>query len=497
MAEIQERLFPRLQRLHRLRGAMALLSWDQEVTMPAGGTGSRAGHRAALAEVMHEELTDPDLGELLAELAGRDDLAPAARANLREIRRARDRAVKLPAALVRELAEATALAHPDWVRARHDDDWARFAPHLTRLVELKRQEAAALGAADEAYDALLDEFEPGLRAAAVAELFAGLRQALAELVGRFTAADPESRALPAGPYPIAAQEALSRRILTSMGYDFAAGRLDVSAHPFTESLGRGDVRVTSAFHADNLLSGITSTMHEGGHALYELGLPAELHEQPAGQAVSVGIHESQSRLWENHVGRGLPFCRWLAPVLAETFPEQLAGLSPEALYRAANVVQPSPIRIEADEVTYNLHIVLRFELERALFAGELEPAGVPDAWRAILRRDLGLTIADDRRGALQDIHWCIGVFGYYPTYTLGNLYAATFWRQARQELPELDAQLARGQCGELLDWLRRRLHARGSLVPAGELCREVTGAELSSDDFIAYLRDKHAALAEI
>jgi carboxypeptidase Taq len=297
-------------------------------------------------------------------------------------------------------------------------------------------------------------------------------------------------------YPAAAQQALSRRILAAMGYDFEAGRLDVSAHPFTESMGRGDVRITSAFHPDDLLSGITSTMHEGGHALYELGLPAALHEQLAGQAASVGIHESQSRLWENHVGRGLPFCRWLAPMLAEAFPGPLGGLTPEALYRAANVVQPSLIRIEADEVTYNLHILLRFEIERALFAGQIESAGVPEAWREILRRDLGLELPDDRRGPLQDIHWCLGVFGYYPTYTLGNLYAAMFWRQARRDLPGLDEQLARGHFGELLGWLRRQVHARGSILTAAELCRDVTGRDLTSDDFTAYLAAKHAAVAE-
>jgi carboxypeptidase Taq len=495
MPDPYQQLLPQLQRLHRLRGAMALLSWDQEVTMPAAGIASRAGHRATLAELIHAQITDPALGELLDAVADRDDLPPPARADLREARRARDRAVKLPASLVRELAEATALAQADWQRARADDDWPRFAPHLARLVELKRREATALGAAAEPYDALLDEFEPGLRAAEVAEIFDGLRRALAELVSRFAARDPQALALPPGPYPLATQETLSRRILTAMGYDFEAGRLDVSAHPFTESMGRGDVRVTSAFHPDNLLSGLTSTMHEGGHALYEQGLPAELHEQPAGQAVSVAVHESQSRLWENHVGRSLPFCRWLAPILALAFPRRLGGLTPEALYRAANVVQPSPIRIEADEVTYNLHVVLRFEIERALFSGALEPDGVPEAWRTILRRDLGLEVEDDRHGALQDIHWSLGVFGYFPTYTLGNLYAAMFWEQARRELPELDDHVARGDFAGLRGWLREKIHARGSILTAAELCREITGRDLASDDFIAHLKAKHTALA--
>jgi carboxypeptidase Taq len=290
------------------------------------------------------------------------------------------------------------------------------------------------------------------------------------------------------------QAEICRRLLETIGYDFDGGRLDVSAHPFTESMGLGDVRVTTAYHEDDLLSGITSTLHEGGHALYEQGLPEAHHEAPAGQSASLGWHESQSRLWENHVGRGLPFCRWLAPQLAAAFPEQLADLTAEALYRAANVIRPTPIRIEADEITYNLHIVLRFEIERALFAGELEPAGVPEAWRERARDDLGLELADERQGALQDIHWCVGGFGYFPTYTLGNLYAAMLWQAARSELPDLDRQLAVGETGSLLSWLRAKVHRRGAILTARDLCREATGGELSSEAFVAYLAAKHEAL---
>jgi len=497
MPDPYQDLIARLERLHRLGGAMALLGWDQEVTMPPAGARSRAGHRAALAEIIHEKLVDPELGACLDELIGATDLDPAARANVRETARARDRAVKLPAALVRDLAEAAALAHPEWVGARKTDDWNRFAPHLTRLVDLKRQEATALAVGDEPYDALLDDYEPGLRTVDLVPLFSGLRTALTELLARFATSDPATVALPAKSYAVDRQNILSQRLLAMMSYDFAAGRLDVSAHPFTESMGFGDIRVTTAYHEDNLLSGLTSTLHEGGHALYEQGLPEAHRETPAGQAASLGIHESQSRLWENHVGRSLPLCRWLAPQLAELFPDELAALTPETLYRAMNVVQPSPVRIEADEVTYNLHIALRFEIERALIAGDLEPAGVPDAWRELARADLGLVITDHRRGALQDIHWCMGSFGYFPTYTLGNLYAAMFWNAARADLPDLDDGLAAGDPGCLVGWLREKVHCRGNILTAHELCREVTGRDLCVDDFVDYLTAKHSALLDL
>ncbi len=487
-----EELRDRLQTLQRLDGVMAVLGWDQEVAMPPGGARTRGNHRAALAGVIHEKLTAPELGDLLAAADSDPEATPGLRANVRAARRRRDRACKLPAALVSAQAEATALAHPDWVEGRRDDDWSRFAPHLERLVDLKRREAAALGIGAEPYDALLDEYEPDARTADLVPVFTALRTALTDLRARLGEAAGQAAPLPEGPYPDTAQQELSRRVLEAIGYDFKCGRLDVSAHPFTESPGRGDVRVTSRFRPEDPLTGLTSTLHEGGHALYELGLPAEHADLPAGEALSLGIHESQSRLWENHVGRGLPFCRWLAPQLGDLFP-QLADLSPTHLHRALTVVRPTPIRIESDEVTYNLHIILRLEIERALIGGEIETADVPAVWREKARELLGLDVPDQRTGPLQDIHWCMGAFGYFPTYTLGNLYAAMFWDAARRDLPDLDQQLAAGQCAPLLGWLRTHVHARGNLVTAGELCREVTGQPLTADAFVAYLQQRYAA----
>jgi len=494
MFDHHEELRDRLQLIERLNGVMGVLGWDQEVAMPAGGARSRGNHRAALAAVLHEKVVDPRLGELLDAADGDPAAGPELQAHVRAARRRRDRALRLPAALVRDLAEATALAHPDWVQGRKDDDWDRFAPHLAHLVDLKRQEAAALGIGDEPYDALLDEYEPDARAATLVPVFADLRARLTGLLGRLDPAVREPAALGPGPFAEDRQEALNREVLTVMGYDFGYGRLDVSAHPFTESPGRGDVRVTTRFAPDDPLTGLTSTLHEGGHALYELGLPAEHADLPAGQALSLGLHESQSRLWENHVGRGLPFCRWLAPRLREAFPEHLADLSAERLQRALTAVRPSPIRIEADEVTYNLHIILRLEIERALIGGQIETADVPAVWREKARDLLGIEVQDQRTGPLQDIHWCMGAFGYFPTYTLGNLYAAMFWNAARRALPDLDTQLAAGDCTGLLGWLREHIHRRARLVSAAGLCREVTGRDLCADDFVDYLDRRYGAV---
>lgn len=497
MLSAYSRLLPHLQQLRRLSGAMSLLGWDQEVTMPPGGGRARAGHRSALAGIIHEKLVDGELGRLLDDLDAATITDPVVQANVRETRRQRDRAAHLPAALVRDQAEAAALAHGEWVRANRDGDWQRFAPHLARLVALKRQEADALQIGDEPYDALLDDYEPGIRVATLLPLMAALRAALTAQLERLGPRLSGAATALAGAFALDRQDELSRRILVAIGFDFDRGRLDTSAHPFTESMGHGDVRITTRHNTDNLLSGLFSTLHEAGHALYEQGLPPEHADTPAGQTASLGIHESQSRLWENFVGRSLPFCRWLAPLLQEIFPEQLTGIAAEDVYRAVNTVAPGPIRIEADEVSYNLHIILRLEIERALISGELTAAAVPSLWREKALEYLGLSLTDDRIGPLQDIHWCTGSFGYFPTYTLGNLYAAMFWQAVRRDLPALDQALAAGDFADLLAWLRRRIHRRGNLVTAAALCREVTGSDLDASYFVAYLESKYGELGGI
>jgi len=502
----RDRLRERLRELRDLSAAAALLAWDQEVMLPPRGVPSRARQTAALAGVIHEKLCAQELGELIEGCASASSGEPSAidAAILREARRERDRAVKIPRALVTELAAAVSLAQQVWADARERDDWAAFAPHLAKLVGLKRQEAAAVGGGGEAYDALLDEYEPDTRAAQLEPLFTRLRGELTELLGAIVEAGAarggaarggaaRTAVFPAD-FPIPAQEALSREVLAAIGFDMEAGRLDVSAHPFTSATSPGDVRLTTRYDPSDLRVGLYATIHEAGHGLYEQGIPPELAGTPAGDCASLGIHESQSRLWENMIGRSRAFWTRWGPRARALFPAALASVADEELYRAVNVVRPSLIRIEADEVTYNLHIVLRFELERALLAGAIEAADLPRLWNERMHGTLGVTPARAREGVLQDIHWACGLFGYFPTYTLGNLYAAQFHARAAAELGDLPGLVAGGDTAPLLGWLRRNIHARGRLLGAAELCREVTGRDLDAAPFVDYLWAKFGDL---
>ncbi len=501
MRETYAELLEHTRTIQDLAAISALLSWDQEVNLPPRGVASRARHKAALAALVHEKICDPLLGELLTALAGADlsrEISPAAAANVRELKRDRDRAVKIPRNLIRELAEAGSLAQQAWAQAKARNDWELFAPHLERLVDLKQREAEAVGYEDEPYDALLDEYEPGARAAQLDRLFAELKVSLVPLLDRLRAASRQpDDALLRQHFASEAQDAFGREVLRDMGLDFAAARLDRSLHPFTEGIAIQDVRITTRYVEDNLGTGLFADLHEGGHALYELGLPLEHEGEPVASAVSLGIHESQSRLWENCIGRSREFWQHYLPRLREFFPGRFDKIGAEELYRAANVVRPSLIRIEADEVTYNLHIVLRMELERGLLRKEIRVAEIPGLWRDKVRLLLGLEVPGPAAGPLQDIHWSFGVFGYFPTYTLGNLYAAQFFARAREDLGNLPALVAAGDFAPLLGWLREKIHRRGSLLPAGELCREVTGSPLSCRPFVEYLENKFEEIYEL
>lgn len=497
MEDAYDRLVERLRDIHALTSASAVLGWDQETFLPPRGVPARARQQAALAGLAHERLTDPALGGLLAELAQRE-LPPPAAAVVRETRRDHDRAVKVPRELVTELARAASLAQQAWADARRRSEWSLFAPHLETLVVLRRREAAAVGHAGEPYNALLDEYEPGARVEELAELFSRLRAEVTPLLEAIAAASGPPRSdLLRQQFDLARQDQFGREVLADLGFDFTAGRLDTSAHPFTTDAGPGDVRLTTHYDPCDLRVGLYATIHEAGHGLYEQGLPAEHEGTPLCQAVSLGIHESQSRLWENMVGRSRAFWIRYLPRLRELFPERLGGAGTagpgagvDDIYRAVNVVQPSLIRIEADEITYNLHIILRLELERALVAGEIGVGDLPALWNEKMRAYLGLTPPDDAHGVLQDIHWAFGLFGYFPTYTLGNIYAAQFHQQAAADLGDLPGLIARGEFRPLLDWLRRHIHARGRLLGAAELCREVTGTPLDIAPYVRYLRGK-------
>ncbi len=475
-----------------LREAQKLLFWDQRTMLPPRGHAHRARQLAALARFIHARDTDPRVGEWLAAVAGSalaaDPRSPEA-VNVREWRRRYEQAVRIPPELAAALAQAASEGQTAWEVARAKNHWPGFQPHLERLLTLKREQAQALGYETEPYDALLDLYEPGERAQALAPLFQELEGALRELLTRVAAPFRQGDRLLRGTFPRERQEALARQAVQALGYDFAAGRLDTTAHPFSISLGIGDARITTRYDDSFLGAAFFAALHEAGHALYSQGLPPEHWGTPRGEAVSLGIHESQSRLWENLVGRSLAFWRFFLPQVQAAFPE-LQTAKPEEFYAAVNQVRPSLIRVEADELTYNLHIIFRFHLERELVNGGLTAADLPEAWNEEVRRRLDLQVPDDAQGVLQDVHWSGGHFGYFPTYTLGNLYAAQFFARAHEELGDLPAAIARGDFRPLLAWLREKIHLPGSTFWPRELVREVTGEDLSPRYFLRYAEEK-------
>jgi carboxypeptidase Taq len=474
-----------------------LLGWDQRTHLPAKGHEHRHNQFAMLAKWLHARATDPQVGEALARVEASElvrDPQGAVAVNVREWRRDYDRAVKIPQELAVALAKATAEGETAWERTRPENDWETFKPFLATIIALKREEAQALGYAGEPYDAHLDNFEPGETAAGLVPLFALLRDDLIQILEAIRG----SRRRPQGEvvrrrFPVADQERLVRVAAQSLGYDFAGGRLDPTAHPFSVAIGPGDVRITTRFDEHSFIQAFFGTLHETGHALYDQGLPAAAWGTPRGDAVSLGIHESQSRLWENLVGRSLGFWRFFYKRAQETFAV-LQDVPLEVFHFAINEVKPSLIRTEADEVTYNLHILLRFELERALMNHDLQVEELPGAFSDKMRACLGLTPPDFSQGVMQDVHWSSGLFGYFPTYTLGNLYAAQFYARAEAELGPLSERFAAGDFAALLTWLREKIHRQGHRLWARPLLREVTGEDLTPLYLVSYLRRKFGAL---
>lgn len=492
-------LMRRMKERTLLASCAGLLGWDERTYMPRQGANLRAEQAALLARIVHEMLTAPAIGLLLEEVENSrlvEDPQSDAAVNVREIRRQYDRAVKLPRPLVEELARASTLGQQAWQEARSRSDFPSFAPHLKKLVQLKREEAQAVGFKGSAYDALLDEYEPGETTASLRRLFAELRAELVPLVEQAadTKARPRSDIL-RREYAVDRQQIVCQAVAAAIGFDFDAGRLDVTTHPFCSGLGPGDVRLTTRYNPVQFSEGFFGTLHEAGHGLYEQGLPAEHYGTPLGEACSLGIHESQSRMWENLVGRSVSFWRHWFPRLRQVFWEPLRDVKLDDWLLAVNEVKRSFIRIEADETTYNLHIILRFELEQSLIHGDLSADEVPAAWNEGFKKTLGLTPPDDAHGCLQDIHWSAGLFGYFPTYTLGNLYAAQFMEQARQDLGDLDSAFERGDFLILKSWLNEKIHRHGKRYLAPELCQRVTGKPLSPLPLLRHLRDKVTRLA--
>jgi carboxypeptidase Taq len=475
-----------------------LLGWDELTYMPRNGVAGRGSQMAYLAGVQHEKTADPRLGELLATLESseltREPLSDAA-VNVRELRLAYERATKVPRPLVEELARVASFAQQQWNVARQDADFAAFQPCLEQMVALKREEAQALDSHRHLYDALLDYYEPGATGAAIAGLFAGLRAELLPLVAAIAAVRKKpGRAVLYRDYPVDRQRSFGEAVAAALGFDFEGGRLDTTPHPFFGSIGRGDVRITTRFSATHFGDGFFGILHEVGHGLYEQGLDPAHDGTPLGNAPSVGLHESQARLWENLVGRSRPFWEHLFPQARQAFPSALRGVTPDRFYAAINAVEPGSNRVQADEVTYNLHIFIRFDIEQALIAGDLKTADVPAAWNEAYRKTLGIAPANDADGCLQDGHWSAGLIGYFPTYTLGNICAAQLFAQAARDMGELDQAIARGDFTGLLDWLREKVYRSGSRYRATQLIEHITGSPPNHRPLVAYLQRKYRAL---
>lgn len=493
-----DELVRELREISVIGSIAAVLNWDEQTFMPHGATDHRATQVSLMSRISHERFTSPRVGELIAIVEQSPLVADAesdVAANIRETRRDYDRATKLPASLVEEMSRTEVLSQQAWTDARKNSDYAAFRPWLDKVLHLKRQECQCVGYKDDPYDALLDQYEPGETAASVRATFEALRGPLVELVGKIVNSGKEAPLdILQRKYPADAQEKLAKEAAKAVGFDFNDGRLDISVHPFCTHLGPGDVRMTTRYDEAYFGDAFFGVLHETGHALYNQGLPKEHYGLPRGDDVSLGIHESQSRMWENLVGRSRSFWRYFLPQARQAFPAALAGVSDDDWYFAINDVRPSLIRTESDETTYNLHVLIRFEIERALLRNDLSTADLPGAWDERMEKYLGIEPPDDARGCLQDIHWSGGAIGYFPTYTLGNLYAAQFFEQARKDVGDLDAQFARGEFAPLLGWLRKNIHSQGMKYTPRQLVRRITGQDLQPTALLAHLRGKAAEL---
>jgi len=484
-----------LQRELVLLGSIeSLLEWDQRCYIPSKAHEFRSDQVSYLALMRHQKGTVRRIGELLGELvdAGLGNSIEPRDVNIREWKRDYEHKCKLPDELVSEMSKTVSYAQSVWGEARSKNDFASFQPWLEKIVDLKRRQADCLGWTDEPYDALLDEYEPGAKTAEVAKVLGDLRERLVPLVKAIAGSStkPDTSILHRN-FPPQAQEAFGKIVASAIGYDFTRGRVDETTHPFCITLGPKDIRITTRYIPDHVNGALFGTLHESGHALYEQNLPAEHAGTPMADAVSLGIHESQSRLWENIVGRGLPFWqKWYGD--AQKKFDSLRDVPLETFVFAINAVEPSFIRVEADETTYNLHILLRFEIERGLMNGEIKTADLPGVWNEKFKKYFGLNVPNDAQGCLQDIHWSAGLIGYFPTYSIGNLNAAQFFEKAIVDIGDQDANFRSGNYTPLLDWLRTNIHSHGRRYKSADLTKHVTGIPLASDALMRYLEKKAA-----
>jgi len=496
-----EELKKHLYRVFDIRSAASLLEWDQQILMPAGGAAARGEQVATLSALAHEIATSEETGRLLeaaeaevTEMAYDSDDASL----VRVLRRDYDRNTKIPTELVAERAKVTAMAFEAWKQARAENNVALFEPHLERVMDIIRRVADALGYEEHPYDALLQNFEPGMRTSQVTRLFEELKVGLVPLLKDITEhGKPVDDNFLSRDYDVDRQWDFTLVVLRDIGYDFNRGRQDQALHPFTTTFATDDVRLTTRLLSNRPQSAIFSSVHEGGHALYEQGSPARFDRTALAGGATMALHESQSRLWENMLGRSKAFWQHYFPILRAFFPEPLADVNLEQFYRAVNIVRPDFIRVEADEVTYNMHIFVRFELEQALLSGALAVKDVPEAWNAKYQDYLGITPRNNAEGCLQDVHWCSGLVGYFPTYALGNLIAAQLYHRMKADLPGIEEAFARGEFQPLLAWMRQHIHSHGAKFTAAELLASELGEEISAQPLLEYMRDRYSEIYEL
>ena len=483
-----------------LRAASSVLGWDQQVNMPEGGAEDRGEQIATLENILHQKATSDEIGKLLDDLERYQDQLDSDSDDARLIkvtRREYDKQTKVPPEYVSEFARVSTVAQSVWEKAKATADFEKFRPHLEKLVDLRRQYAEFFKPWDHVYDPLLDDFEPGMKTAEVQEIFNKLRPEQVELIRKISEKDQVEKSFLELNYPEKKQWDFGVEVISKFGYDWNHGRQDKSAHPFTTSFGLNDVRITTRFKEDYLPTAMFGTMHECGHALYEQGVDKKLNRTPLADGASMAVHESQSRMWENLIGRSRPFWKYFFPRLKETFPSQLGNVDQDTFYKGINAVEPSLIRVEADEATYNLHIMLRLEIEIALMEGSLEAKDAPEVWNEKFKEYLGIIPPDDAQGVLQDIHWSFGGFGYFPTYALGNLVSVQIWEKMEQDLPDIDDQIEQAKFDEILGWLRDNVHAHGAKFEPQELVQKVTGSKITPEPYIRYLQSKFGEIYDI
>ncbi|MFW5870452.1 MAG: carboxypeptidase M32 [Candidatus Sumerlaeota bacterium] len=498
--ETYKAFLERIAEIKDLSGASACLSWDQETYMPPGAQEARGNQMARIGQIIHEKFTSDEMGQLLEKLQGDD--APEdedARVAVERTAWNFERQAKVPGELVSEIARAQSASVACWAKARVENDFESFLPHLEKLLKLQRRYADCVKESGQSqYDALLQSYERGETAEHIEQVFSGLRDALVPLLERIQSdGTPVTTDFLHQTYDTQAQWDFGIQVLKDMGFDFERGRQDRSAHPFTSGFHPTDVRLTTRLAAEDFGSGLFSTMHEGGHGLYDQGFLEKDWGTPLGDSISLGVHESQSRMWENFVGRSKAFWKHYYAELQELFINQLGEVPLETFYRGINEVKPSLIRVEADEVTYSLHIILRFEIERKLLDGALDPLQLPEVWREKMQEYLGAAPEDNRDGCMQDIHWAWGMVGYFPTYTLGNLLSAQLWETIQEQIPDIEDKIEAGSLSVLTEWLREKIHHVGMRKLAPELCESVTGRPLSAQPFIDYLNRKFSDVYEL